>query len=151
MMFGNAQTALAMKLTAQEYAWMPKDEPDLMLILRKGQKVPSSRAVYLAEATFLLKRLVAEANESEIREANNLLADGLQAEEQMGLPLGLLDDPQTPGLLMNGPAVLGSPLHEWKESVREAMENPNLELAPPEEANAEAEELSLESFLSRFL
>lgn len=139
-----------MHLKDTEIVWIPKDQPDLLLVMNKGHKPPRDQEMFLLKSADLLARLVREASPAEIEDANRRLRENLPEEEQTWLPPDLLDDPATPRALFNNPASLGSRLHEWKETVEEAMSG-NLELIPQPEARPMAEELSLESYLSRFL
>jgi len=149
-MYGDDQNRHTMKLSETEYAWGPKNQPELLLVLPRNQRGPKNWETYLTEAESMLARLVREADPDEVEEANRRIRESLTEEEQVWLPPGLLDDPKTPRALMRNPASLGSSLHSWKQTIREALTS-ELELMTQEEAKPMAEEISLESFLSRLL
>lgn len=139
-----------MKLNDSEIVLVPKGQPDLLLVIGKDHKIPKNQEMFLLKSADLLSRLVQEASPGEIKDANRRLQENLPEEEQVWLPLDLLDDPKTPRALMMNPASEGGRLHEWKVAVEELMSG-KLELIPQPEARQLAEELNLETFLSRFL
>ena len=125
-------------------------QPDLLLVLKKGQRPPKNREEFLQESANLLQRLTEEASPGEIADANRRLEMNLPEEEQLGLPPGLLNNPKTARALMTNPASEGSNLHSWKVQAGETLES-NPEPMSEQMANQMASELSLESCLSRFL
>lgn len=135
-----------MKLKPNERAWAPKDNPELLLILGPNQQPPRTQEAYLLQAVETLRRLVEDADPEEVEAANNRLRDSLPQEEQMGLPPAMLEDKSTARSLLLQPASLGSRLHELKMEAKSAVKEEPMD---QEEANQEAAEMSLESFLSR--
>jgi len=95
-----------------------------------------------------LERLVAEASEEELRAANRKLELHLQPEFLDFLPTDLLTNPLTPNYLLNNPAVVGSPLHQWKVDFRDYR---HLPAHPLQEWFPLAQGLSVESWLDRLL
>jgi hypothetical protein len=92
-----------------------------------------------------LRALLSEASAGEIETANNRLNDMLPDEFKLTLPLGMLDDPRTPSLLLHNPALSDSNLTEWRASLPEALKFPPM---PDGEAAMLWWEASLESFLA---
>ena len=137
-----------MQLKHDEMAWMPQDQENYLTVLRKGSVQPLSRDQFLNLQVAMLARLVQEADEAEIQEANRRLRDNLPPSFLDSLPNGLFANDQTPRALMFNPAELESPIHEWKQEAADALKTQS---ATPEEAKALAESLTLESFLSRLL
>ena len=137
-----------MNLTDNDRPWAPEDQPDYLCVLRAHQLPPVKREDFLLCQANLLRRLVAEASEGEIEDANRRLRFNLPTEFLDFLPGKLVNDPRCPDQMMFNPAVLGSPLHEWKVGWNDLANGP---VMPLEEAREMAEELSLESFLSRLL
>ncbi len=133
-----------MKLLPSEVPWCPENYPDHAIILGLEERPPHDQEAYLLKEVELLKRLVQEASEGEIENANRMLAD-LPDEDQLGLPLDPMSDPRGPRALLTNPASEGSRLHEWKTDIEEALKDKPMS---PEEAKDLVKEMSLESFLS---
>lgn len=121
---------------------------EYLCALKRTQNPPKTAELLLLEQVKLLKRLVAEANEGEIQDANRRLELNLQQEELVNLPGDLLDDPKTPNVLLVMPAALNYPLADWKAGMEDAIKLPPM---PEIEAREEAENLSLESFIGRIV
>lgn len=137
-----------MKLKESDQVWVPADLDQYLLVLPKGEAMARDPDLFLQDQARLLRRLVAEASDTEIDQANLRLSENLPQSESLWLPSDLLRNPATPGGLMGNPAELGSQLHQWKEGVAAALKMPSL---PAAQARKLAEGLSLESFLSRLL
>lgn len=138
----------AMKLNESDQVWMPEDRPEYLLVFPKGHRLPKTREQFLQAQSVMCRRLADEANAGEKADAARRLRLELAPEFLDWLPADLFDNPATPGRLLLNPAVEGSPLHEWKVDVDEVL---NMKMSSPEEANREAEQLNLESFVSRLL
>jgi hypothetical protein len=137
-----------MKLNANDKLWAPKDNPRYLLILRKEQPNPKTKAQFLEANVDLLERLQKEADPEEIDQANQILQNSLEWEVRQWLPPALFNSPKTPRLLLSLQLVEGSPLHEWKGGVEDAL------MAPAEDqetALEEVEQLDLETALLRML
>ncbi len=143
-MFGHAQSAHAVKLNANDMIWAPMNERYL-LVLPQGATEPRTRNQFLAANARMLNRLVEEAGEEEIQEANRRL-ENLEAEVLDWLPPELLNNPQTPRILADLQLVEGSPLHEWKMGVDDALESPRM---LETEARQIAQEMTLPSRISQ--
>jgi hypothetical protein len=137
-----------MTLTKDDKPWCPGENPDYLCILGRNQPPPETAELLLVSQVRLLQRLVAEANPEELADANRRLKQNLQEEELLNLPLGLLNKPRTPSILLTQPAALNYKLADWKEGLEQAIKSPSM---PEKEAREEAENLSLESFLGRIL
>jgi hypothetical protein len=133
-----------MNLNQDDKMWMPEDQEQYLLVYRGT--FPTTRELFLMKQADLLTRLVEEASPEEIEDANQRLRSNLEQEVLNHLPLNLLSDPDCPNRLMLNPMSEGSPMHEWKSEIRDAMELPSV---PQPEVRREAEELNLEVFLSR--
>jgi hypothetical protein len=137
-----------MRLRKHDRPWAPLDQPDYLCILRPGYQSPRNREVFLMEQADLLRRLVAQANQGEIKDANRRLKDNLPWEFLTCLPDGLFDDPKTLHSLMFNPASEGGNLHDWKTGVDDLLTIPSM---PDREAWDLAVELCLEVYLGRIL
>jgi len=137
-----------MKFNNDETWWAPEGHMEYLCALKRTQNPPKTAELLLLEQVKLLKRLVAEANEGEIQDANRRLELNLQQEELVNLPGDLLDDPKTPNVLLVMPAALNYPLADWKAGMEDAIKLPPM---PEIEAREEAENLSLESFIGRIV
>ena len=147
-MSGNGQKVFAMKLNNDEKPYAPQGMPEYLCILKNNQSPPADKEAMLLSQVELLRRLTREATEGELMDGNRRLEQNLQQEELQNLPAGKLKNPKTPLALLTQPAVMGTPLADWKWGMDEAQSHPPM---PEPEARQEAEELSLESFLSRLL
>jgi hypothetical protein len=136
-----------MQLTDNDRVWAPEDSPDYLTVFPASRQRPTNRQDFLDLQVAMLRRLLAEANKGEKADANRRL-DYLPQEALDFLPSKLADDPRFPAYLFNNPAVEGSPLQEWKAGVEEALQQPQMS---DSEALELAQELSLESYLSRVL
>ncbi len=137
-----------MKLNPDDQVWCPVHHPQYLCLLKPGQRPPDNRERFLDLQENLLERLLAQAAPEEVRGANRRLERDLPVEALDQLPNGLLTNPQTPNSLFQNPMVLGSPLHQWKVDFK-YLKNPPL--LPQPEAREQAEQLSLESYLSHLL
>lgn len=137
-----------MKLNSNDRLWAPMDNPRYLLVLPQGTPGPETRAQFLAANIQLLHRLCGEAGDEEIQEANRLLADNLEPEVLDWLPQELLNNPKTAELLTGLQLVEGSPLHEWKMAVDEALSDPRM---PETEAMEEAQYLTLVGRISQMI
>ena len=146
MTFGHAQSAPAMKLNASRI-WAPINAPQYLLILQPGMQIPKTRAQFLTANAQMIQRLKEEAGEEEVEEANQILAR-LEPEVLDWLPADLLANPKTPEQLTDLQAVEGSPLHEWKVGVDEALKALQM---PEAEAREIAEALTLPSRISQMI
>lgn len=146
-MFGGRRTEYEMKLTSNDKVWCPAEHPEYLCVLKPNQNPPKSAELLLVEQVILLRRLVKEANEGEIRNANRML-DNLPEENWINLPLKQFNDPRTANVLLVMPAEINGLLAEWKAGMEEAVKLPPMS---EKEATEEAESLSLESFLSKLL
>ena len=138
-MFENAQSEHAMKLNANDKIWAPVDNPRYLLVIPEGRPVPQNRNQFLAANLQMLQRLLEEAGEEEIQEANQVLRQ-LETEVLDWMPDKLLNDPRTLELLTDLTPVDGSPLKEWKAGVEAALKEPRM---LETEARQEAETLTL--------
>jgi hypothetical protein len=136
-----------MKLNTNDRLWAPMDKPRYLLVLPQGTPEPQTRAQFLAANVQMLHRLVDEAGEEEIDEANCRL-ENLEPEVLDWLPRELLRNHQTPELLTSLQLVEGSPLHEWKKDVDEALSDPRM---PETEAMEEAQYLTLAGRISQMI
>jgi len=140
-----------MKSVAQMKFWMPDSQPDYLSIVRTASKTgrQETKDQFLLDQAELLRMLVAEASPGEIKAANNRIEDNLPEQGWQNLPSGLLDNPQTPLVLIwTYPAEPGTTLADWRDGILDALEAPD---ASPEELKEEVSGLSLESFLCRLL
>jgi hypothetical protein len=137
-----------MRLTNDDLIWAPVDQPVYLLAYRQGRRFPKDRDDYLNAKVDMLARIVAESNDGEIDNANNILKDGLVFEFGSFLPVGLLHNPETPHRLFFNPKEEGSHFHEWVCGIEEALASPPMR---EDDARQEAENLSLESFLTRIV
>ena len=128
--------------------WAPSDHPEYLSLVRRGNKPPKVTDGLLMSQVNLLSDLVAQANEGEIKDANNRLEDSLEQEFLISLPDLLLNSPSTPYQLMFNPAIEGSVLQQWKAGMWQALKEKPM---PKEEAKLQAESLTLESYLSNLL
>lgn len=147
-MCGREPRKSAMILKPNERAWAPADKPDWLIILRDGQEPPKTREQFLLKSKDLLERLVQEATPGQIEAMNDRLRDSMPKEEYIGLPSGLLDNPQTPAALMFNPESDGHLNHQWKSEIEDLLTSDQME---QEAANKEADQLTLESFLGRLV
>ena len=132
----------------QMIPWAPEDRPDMLVLLNPGEHPPRDKIAFLMTAARTLALLVSEANEGEIRNANNQLRDLLPHEFQVGLPYGLLKKKETPERLYLNPAVEETNFGEWKRDIPEALKLPPM---PQDEANELKDQMSLESYISPLL
>jgi hypothetical protein len=137
-----------MKLNANDKLWAPKDDPRYLLVLRKEQPNPTTKAQFLEANVDLLERLQKEADPEETDLANQILQNSLEWEVRQWLPPALFHSPKTPRLLLSLPLVEGSQFHEWKGGVEDALVAP---AEDPETALKEAEQLDLEIALLSML
>lgn len=137
-----------MNLKPTDQIFAPADHPEYLLAMPERQKWPHNQESFLLAASTMLDKLVAEATEGEIEDANNRLKDHLALEAQLGLPGKLLKDPWFPTRLFLNPMVEGSPLHEWKVGAEDVLNSPQM---PLEEAKALLAEEDLSTFLDRLL
>lgn len=135
-----------MQLTESDQVWAPLDKPDYLLVFPKGESPPRDGENLLHDQVRLLHRLLLEANEGELNYAQNRVSDNLPPEEFRNVPE--LRDQGFPSCLLMGSPADGSVLQEWRKGLDEAVKLPPM---PADEARQEAEQLSLESFLSRVL
>jgi hypothetical protein len=143
---GTARRDYTMNLNQDDKVWIPEDQEQYLLVYRGS--FPKTRELFLIAQANLLKRLVEEASPEEIEDANRRLRLNLEQEVLIQLPGKLLNDPSCPSRLMLNPMSEGSPMHEWKSEIRDAMDLPSI---PQSEVTQEAESLNLEVFLSRLL
>ena len=146
--FGHGQRKHAMKLNESMKIWCPVDQPEYLLILKQGQRPPQTREFYLLEATSLLAQLVEEASKEEKEEANRQMKWTLPEEVLLWVPPGGFHNRKTSQTLLTNPAQEGGKLHSWKVGIDQALISPQMS---KEQAEIEAKELTLESFLSRLL
>lgn len=137
-----------MKLNASDTVWAPHDQPQYLLVLRHGEAIPQNANQFLAIHERMLERLKEDSNEDEIELANYTLRHYLESEVRDWLPTDLFDNPQTLGLLMRLPLAEGSPFHEWKTSVEEALREPRM---PDNEAIEEAGYLTFETRIDQMI
>lgn len=137
-----------MKLNADDRIWCPVDRPDYLCVLERVQQPPRHLDHFLNLQRHLLQRLVAAANDGEIEVGNRRLVEELPPGELDFLPERLFHDPKTPQLLLENASDFLGPLHQWKDGFQQAAKLPQM---LPQEAQEEAEGLSLESFLDRLL
>lgn len=135
-----------MKLTSNDKPWAPVDQPEYLVVLKPQQNPPKTAEVLLLEQVSLLRRLVAEASPEELDHAALKLQNGLTEAEQVALPLKMFRDRRTPNILLHQPAELNSLLGDWKAGLEAAVRSRPM---PAKEAQQEAAELTLESFLGR--
>ncbi len=139
-----------MTLQPADQVWCPViHSPDYLSLLRQGQRPPSKAEDFLRLQVDLLNRLVSEASQQEVEEANRRLDRDLPQELLSFLPTALLTNPQTPKLLLlDNPVSYGTPLHQWLEGFNRVLRSP---LLPQAEARQVALDLSLEAYLNRLL
>jgi hypothetical protein len=144
-MNGNTPPKFAMKSKRSPIPWAPHDREDLLLLLDPGESPPKTVEALLLELQNTLCVLLSEASSGEIEAANNRLLDLLPEEFKLLLPLGMLDDPRMPSLLLHSPAPPDSNLAEWKARLPDALKLPPM---PSGEAEKLWRESSLDSFLA---
>jgi hypothetical protein len=144
----NESCGYEMKLTDNDKPWCPVDKPQYLCLLKPGQQPPKSAESLWLEQAELLERLVKEANEDEIENANRIVDDNQTAEMLINLPLKKFNDPRMPRVLLGQTSEPGSIFGDWKEGLAEAVKLPPMS---EKEATEEAESLTLESFLGRIL
>ena len=132
-----------MKLKESERVWMSQDQEYLM-VLPEGHRPPEGLEFRLGNQVNLLQRLVAEAGEGEVEEANRSLVNNLNEAQLLWLPPGMLKEKGGAASLLRNPQEPGSRLSEWKKELKTV----EFDLMPNQE---EAKSLDLESFLSLLL
>ena len=137
-----------MKLTDNDQVWVAANQEEYLLVMNKGRSLPRTQEVFLLDQVNLLSRLVAEASDREVAEANRRLEDDLPSEESLWLPTEGFRDPTTPRALMFNPASLGSRLALWKQRWAAARRMPFL---PDPVARKVVEQEHLLSYLDNLL
>src|SRR5437773_2724643 len=103
-----------MQLNSDDRPWAPADKPEYLVVLRGQWVPPRDKAMFLSYQQDLFSRLREQADDQEREAANQKLRLDLPEDALAFLPGKLFHDPRTPLYLLNNPAILGSPLHEWK-------------------------------------
>jgi len=140
----------AIKLKPREKIWVPLEHGNLLCLLEPGQIPPKNLEHFLSLQVQLLKRLIAEADEAEIRLEEQHLQDNLPVDVWIMLPSNPLHHPNGPQLLLTNQVELGSAMDEWRIKVKKILPyHGPLETA--EVAKEMLDDLNLGIFIERIL